>query len=87
MSQKKVDYVEGGTYFFNKKNQKINLEDNIEIGDMGIFYATLKHGVDKVTVKNTSKKFNSSDRMGRWWIGLYSPESDHITDRNTSNPV
>ena len=85
MSRKSKDYNNGGTYFFNKENKAIEVEDSIEIGDVGIFYGSLKHAVSPVTINsnnNLNKKIS-----GRWWIGLYSPETDHVINRHTSNPT
>ena len=68
-----------------KISQKnINLSEiSFDIGDIGIFYATLKHAVHPV--KASSKKIKEKYR-GRWWCGLYSPESDLIKNRHTSSP-
>ena len=38
----------GGFYFRDKNNKKINIEDNLEIGDAVIFYGSITHGVEKV---------------------------------------
>jgi hypothetical protein len=84
-SQKGLDYSSGGTYFY-KNNKKINLENKIDVGDAGIFYATLKHGVDPVKIKS-SIKVKDYDYRGRWWCGLYSPESNHKIKRHTSSPA
>ena len=74
--------IKQGNLFFDKNKNKINSEDSIDIGDVGIFYASMVHGVDKVSLSK-----NSEDQLlGRWWVGLYSPESDHNKDRKTSNP-
>ena len=85
MSEQGIDYKSGGTFFYNNE-QKIEVENKINIGDCGIFYATLKHSVDPV--KLLEKKLSSQEEKvkGRWWIGLYSPESNHKVNRNTSNP-
>ena len=83
MSKKNVDFISGGTYFY-KDNKKIEVENQIDVGDCGIFYATLKHSVEAVTLKNNELEAN--DISGRWWIGLYSPESDCVTNRHTSSP-
>ncbi len=87
MSEQNQDFTNGGTYFVDKNENKINCENKINAGDVGIFYATMKHGVDSVTVDNSCNNYNDQDLSGRWWIGLYSPESDHNKDRHTSNPV
>ena len=82
MSKKGQDYISGGTNFFNGK-KKIDAENKIDVGDIGLFYATLKHNVDPVkkVTKNINKNF-----QGRWWCGLYSPESDLVKKRHTSSP-
>jgi len=85
MSRIGSDFSSGGTYFF-KKNKKINAEKHLDIGDVGIFYATLKHGVDPVRIEKNIQIKNKFTK-GRWWCGLYSPESDHRINRNTSSPV
>ena len=82
MSKKGDDYVSGGTSFFNG-NKKIDAENKIDVGDIGLFYATLKHTVD--SVKKSNKKINKKFQ-GRWWCGLYSPESDLVKNRHTSSP-
>lgn len=84
MSKKNVDYLEGGTYFFDNEDNKVEVEDDIDPGDVGIFYGSLKHAVSPVKLKNTISENNNG---GRWWIGLYSPETDYIKNRHTSNPV
>ena len=88
MSEINQDFNLGGTYFYSKKNKKINVEKKIEKGDIGLFYSTLLHGVDAVKIKKhlkTKKKHKETE--GRWWCGLYSPESNHYKKRNTSSPA
>ena len=83
MSEIKKDYLLGGTHFFKKK-KKIKVEHKITKGDVGIFYSTLYHGVDPVKL---SKYQKSKLNPGRWWCGLYSPESNHFKKRHTSSPA
>ena len=52
---------------------------------MGIFYSTLFHGVDPVKIIKT--KLSKKDYIGRWWCGLYSPESNEVNKRTTSKVV
>jgi len=85
MSKQGKDYKSGGTYFYND-NKKIEVEKNIDIGDCGIFYATLKHSVDPIELLKQKLSSEEEKTKGRWWIGLYSPESNHKKNRNTSNP-
>jgi hypothetical protein len=88
MSKKNKDYNNGGTYFF-KNNKKKNIENNLDIGDIGLFYSTLHHGVDKVSInKKIKSNYKNKNLFGRWWCGLYSPESNHKNKkRNTSSPL
>ena len=85
LSEIKKDYSKGGTYFFNNQNKKIEVEKFIKKGDMGIFYSTLFHGVDPVKIIKT--KLSKKDYIGRWWCGLYSPESNEVNKRTTSKVV
>lgn len=87
MSKKGLDYMEGGTYFYKKNNKsdtEIEVENNIDVGDVGIFYGSLKHSVKAVKVDGINQEAN---KLGRWWCGLYSPESNHVENRKTSRPA
>ena len=87
MSKKGLDYEEGGTYFYKKNNNsdtEVEVENNIDVGDVGIFYGSLKHSVKAVKVKDLKADQVS---LGRWWCGLYSPESNYTTNRKTSRPA
>ena len=86
MSKKGEDFHTGGTFFYKNK-EKVEVEDRLNVGDCGIFYATLKHSVDSVTLNSKIHKTQNENIRGRWWIGLYSPESNHIENRHTSNPL
>lgn len=88
MSKKNKDYNNGGTYFF-KNNKKKNIESSLDIGDIGLFYSTLHHGVDKVSISKKIKlNYKNKNLFGRWWCGLYSPESNYKNKkRNTSSPI
>tara|TARA_B110000438_G_C15749322_1_gene622187 strand:- start:164 stop:1024 length:861 start_codon:yes stop_codon:yes gene_type:complete len=85
MSEIGKDFSKGGCHFYNKKNQKVSVEDRIQIGDIGLFYASLRHCVDPVMAEESLLKNKDTD--GRWWIGLYSPESDELDKRHTSSPA
>ena len=83
LSKKGKDYIGGGVYLIGNKGEKINVENQIDIGDMSIGYSTLRHGVDPVDI-NSKPDINKTD--GRWFLGLYSNDSDHKKDRHTANP-
>ena len=82
MSEILKDYQSGGTYFI-KSNKKLKVENKIKKGDVGIFYSTLKHGVDSVKLNKKQRK--KIYPVGSW-CGLYSPASDHKKKRLTSKP-
>ena len=83
LSKKGKDYVGGGVYLVGNKGEKIDIENQIDIGDMSIGYSTLIHGVDPVNI-NSEPNINKTD--GRWFLGLYSNDSDHKKDRHTAKP-
>ena len=85
MSKKGKDYNDGGVYFIDQKGSEINAEDSIDVGDVGIGFATVQHGVAPV---NKNKEPNWNDiNDGRWFLALYSNHSDEVKDRHTGTPV
>jgi len=88
LSKKGIDFDSGGVFFFRRKiKQEIEKYYDVNIGDSVIFFSTLKHSVDTIKVTRKNKYFNNPFMKGRWWIGLYSPESDLVKDRKTSRPT
>jgi hypothetical protein len=85
MSQISIDFESGGVYFLDEDSCRIYVEDQVEIGDVGIFYATIRHGVAPVKARGLTPD-DQTDKSGRWWMGLYSPESDTMSSRVTSSP-
>ena len=55
------------------------VEKNFEIGDIALFYCSLKHGVKKISSK---KKIGS-----RWWMCLTNPISDEVSKRTVQTPI
>lgn len=74
MSKIGVDFKTGGFWALNKNNKKVNLEDQLEVGDMGIGSAKIVHGVDQIDDQISSN---------RWFLGLYTNDSDCVKDRIT----
>ena len=82
MSKKGVDFEGIGFYLLDSNNNIIEVEDQIDIGDIGIGYATVYHGVAPV---NLSKEPNWNDMNdGRWFLSTYSNQSDKYQTRHTS---
>ena len=63
-------------------NQIQFAEDEIEVGDIGIGYATVVHGV-----KPCDGEAEWTSGNGRWFLGLYSNVSDEVKDRHTGQEV
>ena len=81
MSKKGIDFETGGFYFRNKKNEIANIEDQLEIGDSVMFYGSIIHGVEPV---DSHKKIDWSSKNGRWFIGMFVNDSDHVRNRITA---
>mgnify|MGYP001320656509 CR=1 FL=1 len=80
------DFFSGGFYCVTQNGKKINLEDQIDIGDIGLFCATVKHGVTAINMEklNGKNENNSDEGRGRWFMGLYTNDSDEKKNRTTS---
>jgi hypothetical protein len=80
------DYTDGGFYFVGKNGEKIDVENNISAGDIGLFYASVKHGLEMID-PNKAPDINKKD--GRWWFGLNVHNSDEMesSKRLTTAPV
>jgi len=85
LSTRGIDYHEGGFYFMDKEDNKCDVEDKIKAGDIGLFYASLRHGMDII---DPEKKADIVKKDGRWWFGLNVHNSNEIEDskRHTTTP-
>ena len=61
----------------------IDCDEKVETGDMLIGYATVLHGVSTI---DSEVKLNYNSPRGRWFLGLYSNDTDVIKKRRTTNP-
>ena len=84
MSKRGVDYERGGFYVVGEGNEFVDVEDDIEVGDIGIGYATVAHGVDRI---DPHKEADWDARDGRWWLGLYSNSTDIVKKRATGKKL
>jgi len=80
-----VDYEKGGFYLVDKNDGKLDIENQVEAGDIGLFYASIRHGLDEIDPKKTP---DIKKKNGRWWFGLNVHNSDEMseTDRKTTSP-
>ena len=87
-SYKNGDFESGGFYFLNKNKEQINIEKHIDVGDMGMFYGNIMHGVnaiDKHLIENI-KNYEWNSGVGRWFLGLNTIDSDLHPNRTTTVP-
>ena len=54
---------------------KFDIEDQINAGDIGLFYASLRHGLNTI---DPTKSPDVKKKDGRWWIGYNIHHSDYI---------
>ncbi|NDD59279.1 MAG: hypothetical protein EBZ47_08575 [Chlamydiae bacterium] len=84
MSKRGIDYSDGGFYLVGSKDQVVDLEDLIDIGDAAIGYATVYHGVATIDPESAFD-WNAND--GRWFLSMYSNASDEVKNRHTGHAV
>jgi len=84
MSKIGKDFLKGGFYFKSSKSKKINIEKRLEEGDAVIFYGSIAHGVEKV---DPQEKLIWNSNKGRWFIGMFVNDSDHVHNRITAKDL
>jgi len=84
MSKRGLDYDKGGFYFNKSKSKRLNLEHKIDEGDAVIFYGSLVHGVEPI---DPEKKLSWKSDKGRWFLGMFVNDSDHVKNRITSEDL
>ena len=84
MSKIGEDFLKGGFYFKSSKTKKINIEKRLELGDAVIFYGSIAHGVEKV---DPQEKLSWKSNKGRWFIGMFVNDSDHVHNRLTAKDL
>lgn len=80
MSKRGKDYEQGGFYFVKEGDVAVDCEPQLDPGDLVSCYSTVLHGVAPV---DPHKDFTWDYDQGRWFVGLYSVESDYIKERET----
>ena len=84
MSERGIDYEEGGLYFIDEKDKKIPVDHMADVGDVYLAYPTVLHGVDVV---DPHKPLNWNTEQGRWILGFYSQQSDLVQNKHTGHGV
>mgnify|MGYP007053901043 CR=1 FL=1 len=49
-----------------------------------MFYGSATHGVDRIDPEN---KLSWNTNKGRWFIGMFVNDSDHVKNRNTTKDL
>jgi hypothetical protein len=80
LSTRGVDYETGGIYFYKSDKEKVEIEDEINKGDIYFCFPTLIHGVSPV---DEGKKVDWTSKKGRWLLGPWSIHSDEMKERHT----
>ncbi len=83
-SKRGVDYQGGGFYLIGAGDRIIEIEDQIDVGDSLVCYATVYHGVAP-SDRDIEPDWTKSD--GRWFLSMFSNASDARTVRYTAAPV
>jgi len=82
MSKRGVHYQDGGFYLINGSDEVINIEDQIDVGDILFCYASVYHGVAPCDL-DVEPDWTKKD--GRWFLSMYSNASDELVDHQ-GNP-
>ncbi len=85
MSKQKQDFDGLGFYLIDKSNNIAEVENKIEVGDLGLGFATVQHGVAPVNLKKEPNWDDIHD--GRWFLSMYSNQSDEVDKRHTGNSI
>ena len=85
MSKRGHDFNGLGFYLIDKDNKIVQAEDYIDVGDLGIGFATVQHGVAPVNT-NIKPSWNNMED-GRWFLSMYSNQSDEVQKRHTGYSI
>ncbi len=85
MSKQGVDYKGLGFYLIGPGNKIVEVEQLIDIGDVGIGYSTIYHGVAPVNIDRNPNWDDVND--GRWFLSMFSNASDEVKNRVTSGSI
>lgn len=93
LSKRGNDYGGGGFWALDKNGKKIEVEDFIDVGDLGTCVASIVHGVDATEAPRSLNETASSSNYGeaelgsRWFVGFYTNDSDEVSNRKTVRQV
>jgi hypothetical protein len=76
-------YQQGGFYVVAPSGEIVDLEEDIVEGDFSVGLASIKHGVAQID-PNFLNTVDWYGDYGRWFLGLYTNDSDYIANRKTT---
>ena len=79
-NEKGKEFNEGGLYLLDKDENKIDIENQLEIGDCFCWIPTIFHGVDIPKLKN-NKTINWKSKSGRWQALALTVQSHKVKNR------
>ena len=74
------EFNQGGLYLLDKEENKINVEDKLDIGDCFCWIPTIFHGVDIPKLIGNNLK-NWKSKSGRWQALALTVQSHIVKDR------
>ena len=85
LTTKGIHYENGGFYLVDENDKKFDIEDQRQAGDIGLFYASVRHGLDMIDPDGIA---DIKKKDGRWWFGLNVHNSDEMesSKRQTTSP-
>ena len=86
-SRNSSEFSTGGFYCLGNDNEKIDIEKYISLGDMSLFCPTIEHGVHPIDLESPAKKYDWNSGIGRWWMGLFTNDSNMKKKRKTSQSL
>jgi hypothetical protein len=82
----KGGFTEGGLYAIGANEETLDIEPFVQEGDITIGLPTVQHGVLQVD-PSYSGPIDWYGSRGRWFLGLYSNDSDEVSKRKTASPI
>ena len=85
MSKQNIDFEGLGFYLIDKFDNIVEIENKIDVGDLGLGFSTVQHGVAPVNVGIMPDWDDINN--GRWFLSMYSNESDEVKKRHTGHSI
>ena len=91
LSKRGVDYFGGGFWALATGGEKLEVESQIDAGDLGTCLASIVHGVDATDNSPEADfvqvPYGEAESGSRWFVGFYTNDSDELANRKTVRQV